>query len=320
MSKTVLHQILGRAGFSAVTKRNYERIIDRWIEFAGAEPTGWTLDKAQDFYDQLIAGGLSVPSVNVYMDSLRYVSKWYATKSGGVDFAIVQRQRGTKGHTREREGGPILDEDEAKALLETCREPTHVNQRDLAMLVTMLETGMRRMSIRGMRIDGFKKGPAVTIPIKGPGGEETFDVPLSDTAHATLVSWIAQLRKNDVSSDVVFRRLSPRVGSHGQRHVEIGDSLSLTGINEIIEGRAKIAGIRHINPHMFRHTFISWRSMAGFSPLDIAQITGHKVRTIITADARMNVGAMQTYLHRDIHAIRNATPPWLVELVKELLQ
>lgn len=308
MTKSVLHQILDRSGFSPVTMRSYERIIDRWIAFAGIDPSAWTPIKAQEFYDQLIEGGLSVPSVNVYMDSLRYVSKWYA-KRGGIDFAVVQRQRGAKGKGREREGGPILAEDEAQAMLETCREPTMANRRDLAMLVTMLETGMRRMSIRGMMIEslGISPYPVATIPIKGPGGEETYNCPLSNTAYAALFAWMRYLG----STGHVFRRIG--------RDGEIGEELSLTGINEIVEGRAKLAGIRHVNPHMFRHTFISWRSMMGFSPFDIAQITGHKVRVIETPQMRMNVGAMQTYLHSDLDAIRNSTPAWLRDLVVELV-
>ncbi len=319
MSKTVLHQILGRSGLAPVTKRSYARIIDRWVEFAGEDPSSWTPMRAQEFYDQLIEGGLAIQSANVYMDSLCYVSQWHA-KRGGVHFADVQRQRGTKGHRRQREGEPILSEDEARLLLMTCEHGSIVDLRDLAMLVALLETGMRRKSIQGMRLDGFKRGsnPTVTIPIKGPGGEETFDCPLSDTALAALDAWTAELRVRDVTEGAVFRRLVPR-GRKGESF-DIGDELSLTGINEIVEGRAKVAKLRHVNPHMFRHTFLSWRTyIAKLSPLEISQLTGHRVSAVIEGGVRMSLGAMPTYMHRPIEEIRNSTPSWLSSLVKELL-
>lgn len=322
MSKSVLHQILDRAGFSPVTKGNYEHVIDRWIEFAGADPIGWTRDKAQEFYDQMIDGGLAVQSANVYIASLRYVSRWYATKSGGIDFAIVQRQRGKKGNTRAALGEePTISADELRAMLETCRGGSTLDLRDFALMVTAIETGMRRMSLRGMLLEltrVTKESPASVVPIKGPGGEETFAVPLSDTAWIALTPWLAWLRGQKVKLGPVFRRLSARV-VRDQRMFELGDdALSSTGINELIEARAAAAGIRHINPHKFRHTFITWRTAAGLNPLQISAITGHKVSIVAVEGVSMRIGDMRTYFHADINRIRNTTPAWLVELAKEI--
>jgi len=324
MSKSVLHQILGRAGFSPVTKDKYRLVIDRWIDFAGAAPEGWTRDKAQDFYDQLITGGISVQSANIYLASLRYVSRWYATKTGATDFAVVQRQRGTKGRTRQSSQGeePILDESEARALIETCRDQSPIDLRDLALIVIGLETGMRRMSFRGMQFEGISltKGyPIATVPIKGAGGEETFPVPLSDTAFVALSAWLAWLRGQRIKTGPIFRRLTPRV-TRNERHFEPGDMLSPTGINELVEARSKAAGIRHVNPHLFRHTFVSWRSMAGFSPMEIAAITGHKVSIVAVNGVQMKIGDMRTYFHQDVDKIRNATPTWLAKLVQGLVK
>lgn len=319
MTQSVLHQILNRAGFSPVTKRGYERIINRWIEYAGTDPNGWTRDKAQEFYDQLIDGGISIPSANTYLAGLRYVSRWYATKTGSLDFAIVQRQRGKKGKGRQRDGGPILTPEETQALLLSCAAKTPVDLRDLALLVMGLETGMRRMSFLGLNIEAIHHDrgfPSVPVPVKGPGGEETFDVPLSDTAFVALSAWLGWLKTKRITHGPAFRRLVKRLTKP-----QIGEeSLTNTGINELVEKRAKLASIRHVNPHMLRHTFISWRSQAGFHPMDIAEITGHKVHTYIIDRMAMKIGAMSTYFHRDVNAIRNSTPSWLRTLVDDLLK
>ncbi len=317
----VLHQILDRSGFSPVTKDKYRLVIDRWIDFAGSDPKTWTRDKAQEFYDQLLDSGVSIQSANTYMASLRYVSRWYATKSGAVDFAVVQKQRGRKNTPSKSDNEEsILEENEAISLLATCEEQTLVDARDLAMITIMLETGMRRMSVRGLDFEGVsnRKGyPTVKVPIKGAGGEETFTVPLSDIAYAALSSWMEMLSRNEIKSGAVFRRLSPRVDA--RKPFEIGHVVSLTGINEILGSRTLAAGTRHVNPHMLRHTFITWRSRAGFSPLDIAEITGHRVATVVVGGLQMKIGGMATYFHADVEKIRSSTPAWLADLVQQLL-
>jgi integrase len=319
MSTSVLHQILNRAGFSPRTKDKYTLVIDRWITFAGTDPAGWTRDKAQEFYDHLIDTGLKIQSANVYLASLRYVSRWYATKQANpqLDFAIVQTKRGrTRGKNDDE--SKILDENEATklVLVGSVDDPHHL--RDRAMVVLGLETGMRRMSLQGVTFEGFstKHGyPSVRVPIKGEGGEETFDVPLSDTAWLALGDWMSWLRGNDIKTGPVFRR----IGLIGKTY-KAGDVMSLTNINEMIALRSELAGLRHVNPHMLRHTFIAWREQAGLSPFDIAAITGHKVRVVATSGGQVRVGAMQTYIHRDINAIRNSTPAWLKDLVERLVE
>jgi integrase len=319
VTKSALHQILDRSGLSPVTKEKYTLVIDRWIEFAGAEPVGWTLDKAQAFYDQLVAGGVKPTSANTYLASLRYVSKWYAKRTGSVDFAHVQKQRGKKGAKQgEAEDKSVpLTRDEAEKLLRAAHGDQASNVRDFAMLVLALETGMRRMSLQGCQLSGISHSrgyPTITVPIKGPGGEETFTVPLSNSAWLALDAWI---RRSGAAASSLFVRLVPR--NHGGIRVEeIGEVVSLTGINEIVAARSRMASIRHVNPHLLRHTFISWREQAGLTPFDIAEITGHKVSTVVVQGASMNVGAMGGYIHRDVNAIRNSTPAWLAQLVEEV--
>lgn len=312
MSETVLHQILNRAGFSPVTKEKYRAIIDRWIAYAGPNPASWTRDAAQDWYDSLLEGGLMVQSANQYLSSLRYVSRWYATKSGGIDFAIVQTQRGKKGQKRESSEAPVLGEDEIAALLTHTAIGEPADFRDFALIVVALETGMRRMSLRGMGLAGFKQRAGytvATVPIKGAGGEETFDVPLSDVAMSALGAWLDWLRDKPrrVKDGPVFRHVS--------KNQLDDDPLSLTAINDIVAARASAAGIRHVNPHMFRHTFITSRTTAGFNPMEIAAITGHKPSAIVVDGTRIKLGAMSTYMHGDVEKIRNSTPAWLADLV-----
>lgn len=319
MSETILHQILKRAGFSAVTKEKYRGVIDRWIAYAGADPKGWTRERAQDWYDALL-DEITIPSANQYLASLRYVSKWYATRNNdpGLDFAIVQKQRGKKGGGRS--SSPVLGEEEIATLLaKTMGMMTPVDLRDFAMFVVALETGMRRMSLRGMNLQAIKYAAAkgytiATVPIKGAGGEEIFDVPLSDTALEALKPWSAWLadKPRRVKEGPVFRHVS-------KNHLD-AEPLSLTGINDIVAGRALAAGLRHVNPHMFRHTFITSRTIAGLTPLEIGTITGHKPGAITVDGMKIKLGAMGVYMHAQADKARNSTPAWLADLVGQLVR
>jgi len=316
-----LHKILDRSGFSSVTKAKYKLVIERWIAFAGESPEGWTRDKAQDFYDHLLSSGVAPQSANTYLNSLRYVSKWYATRYKGEDFAIVQKSRTRK--KAEKQGAALLDESEARALILSCRtgnELTPIDRRDLAMIVLGLETGMRRMSFVGATLEniGTQSGfPTMLVPIKGPGGEETYNVPLSSTAMIALDVWIGWLRTVGVHSGAVFRKVSSHFGGMRTKQVYgVGEGIGLAAVNEIIEQRAEQAKIRHVNPHMLRHTFVSWRTIAGLSPLEIAAITGHKVQSVVVGGVKMQIGSMTPYIHPDVDRIRNATPAWLAELVR----
>lgn len=315
---TVLHEILKRSGFSAVTKEKYRGVIDRWISYAGADPKSWTRERAQDFYDALL-DEVSVPSANQYMASLRYVSKWYATRNGNpaLDFAIVQRQRG-KGS--KKKDSPVLGEEEIAILLnKTMGAMQPVDLRDFAMFVVALETGMRRMSLRGMMLQAITyvatKGYTIAhVPIKGAGGEEMFDVPLSDTALEAMKPWRAWLadKPRKLKEGPVFRHVS---GSRAD-----DEAPSLTGINDIVAARALAAGLRHINPHMFRHTFITSRTIAGLTPLEIGTITGHKPGAITVDGVKIQLGAMGTYMHAQADKARNSTPAFLADLVYQLVR
>jgi integrase len=311
---TVLHQILDRSDFSPRTKSKYIRIIDRWIAFAGDHPSSWTRDRVQEWYDALIKSGIKTQSANVYVASLRYVSRWYATKENNpsLDFAIVQTKRG-----RDIDDGPgarALSMEEITALLETCSSNTAYDRRDRTLIVTGLETGMRRMSLGAMTFDcissvagnAWSPGyPIARVPIKGAGGRARFDVPLSDLAFDVLTSWMEWLQQHRNYRN----RRGPLFTTLKGAQVT---TMSPTAINDMLADRSKRAGIEHVHPHLLRHTFVTTRQVMGLSVFQIAAITGHKVP---------GMGAAASYV--DLKSLadeaRNSTPQWLEALVRNHL-
>jgi len=314
VADSLLHEIVrnGR-DLAAGTKARYARDINEWIAFAGEDPAAWTRARAEEFYTMLLTR-MKPRSANRLMASLRYAANWWATRENKpeLDFTKIQRAK-----SRERSTRRSLDAAQATALLMTCRKTQGpLDLRDFAMFVVGLETGMRQMSIAGMTVETTLVDPSKSpvgypialVPMKGTEGNRV-QVPLSDTAIKALEPWLAWLYDHKAKKGPIFRSLQRRLTSGGQNiHAAGATPLTAAGIQKILAGRGDDAGIGHVHPHMFRHTFITWRIEAGMLPHEIAAITGHTIP---------GLGAMAGYI--DLRTVgqkaRMATPAWLKALV-----
>jgi site-specific recombinase XerD len=317
---SLLHDIVLKSpNLAPGSREKYARDLDAWIAFASADPQRWTRQCAQDFYTHLIGErGLRPQSANRLMASVRFASRWWALRENrpDLDFALIQPAKPAN-HLDKR----ALTDVEAQRILATC-DHSPLGRRDCALLVLGLETGMRRMSMASARIEGTVLGPSVvrgvTIPyptisvlVKGHGEERT-PIPLSDTATMALGPWRKWLLAHDRSGKgPLFRGMVKGIADDGRNSYSIGTTtISDSGIQKIIHRHAIAAGLQHANPHMFRHTFITWRTAAGLRFHEIAAITGHTLPKL---------GALADYV--DPIAIgekaRLATPSWLTAWVAQ---
>lgn len=314
-----LHDVIKKSrNLAASSRARYLRDIDLWIEFAGEDTTNWTRERAQAFYDHLIDGRKLRPqSANRLMASVQYASKWRAHYANNptLDFAYVQKSKGRKAGQKTALTQPLVTK-LLKSLSPSA--PTPATLRDYAMAVVMLETGMRKMSICSMTIertvitcDRMKATntnyPLAWVRMKGQGLDD-FPVPLSDVAIAALTPWLAWLAKGGTTTGPVFRGLGTKIIASRLAIVVERAAFYPDHVNRILNKRAAGAGIGHIYPHQFRHTFVTWRIAAGLLPHEIAAITGHTLP---------GLGAMGGYIDMKAIAekVRNSTPAWLRELV-----
>jgi integrase len=306
---TPLHEVISQAPDLAASSRDkYLRDVDDWIAYAGSDPVNWTRANAQDFYNGLLER-ISPQSANRLMSSVSYASRWWAHRLNNptLDFAIV-RKASVKASGDKRHA---LSQDQVIRLLETTRAGEPIDLRDRALMIVGLETGMRRMSLEGMRYENFRAEPypRVLVPIKGYG-ETLYSVPLTDTALASLNDWNGWLATHATTkSGAVFRRVWSGLTAKGvsQQRTRDIEPISSEMIHRTVGGRAKLAGIPHVHPHLFRHTFVTSRVEAGHDDAHIAAITGHSL------SARS--GALGNY--KDMLAIgavsRNYSPRWLAD-------
>lgn len=302
---TILHELISTSpALRARTKQIYLDGLDRYLAFAGDDPRGWTLAVTRSFYQHLLDAKMKPQSANNIMKAVTFAGKWYAVEVGqpNADFSRIQMAPG-----KQREEREAFTEPQARALLDTCAPRTPKDLRDFAMLVVALETGMRRMSLAGMSWDLVRKTPpAATVPLKG--ADEPYAVPLSDTAVAALDVWRGWLdAQRTPKKGPVFRALS-----HSLSGTSAGGGLSVTSVYNIIRARAALIGIE-AHPHIFRHTFITWRRMAAVPDYLISTITGHHFRSETT---------LGTYTDRKLLAekARATTPAWLAAYVGEFVK
>lgn len=303
-----LHTIVAEApDLAPSTRDKYLRDLNAFVEFAGADPADWTPSVAQAFYGHLLKQ-MKPQSANRLMASVAYASKWWAhyQKRAELDFAHIRKGKSQGRAVREQ-----LTMEDTLALLGTC-DGSPVGRRDFAIMVLGLETGMRRMSLAAVKVENFadKPYPSVRVPMKGRG-IDLVPVPLSDTARLAIEPWASWLA---IRKGYLFRALTRRLGRNGFEYLvdrKGNEGLSESTIYKMIQRRGASVGL-NVHPHLFRHTFVTWRTNAGFGPHEVAAVTGHS----------LNIGALGHYI--DLQAIgekmRTSTPAWLAEFVRRRVQ
>jgi integrase len=247
----------------ARTKELYRACVAEFVTFAGEDPSVYTTALVERWLFELLKGR-KPQTVNVYRKAIRYASKRYAKHvKGALDFAASTE----KVKVLPPEARVPLTYEEAELLLATCRGTELVDVRDRALIILALRSGLRRGGLRALEMSGVQP-PKITTVNKG-------GAPLSFTADeetlAALGTWIDRLRQLGITRGPVFLHM---------REDKIHGVMSAFQIWQVFDRRAKRAGIRHVFPHLARHSTVTWLREAGTSPMEVSQLTGQTERTI----------------------------------------
>jgi integrase/recombinase XerD len=154
----------------------------------------------------------------------------------------------------------VIDPDEADGLLSALR--TH---RDRAMVLAMLLGGLRRCEVLGLRLQDLHPGEKRLFIADGKGGHQRM-VPVSARFFTSLVDYL-EVERPSAATDRVF------VALKGPRR---GQPLSAAGLDEIITGARRRAGIAHLTCHQLRHTCFTRLREAGMALEAIQAQAGHR--------------------------------------------
>jgi integrase/recombinase XerD len=122
-----------------------------------------------------------------------------------------------------------------------------LTHRDRAMVAALVLGGLRRCEVLGLRLVDLRFGERRVFIAEGKGGHQRL-VPVSARFFAAVSAYLDDERPADPGTDRVFVVLK------GPRR---GMPLSSDGLDEILEGARRRAGLSHGTCHELRHTCLT---------------------------------------------------------------
>jgi integrase/recombinase XerD len=174
-----------------------------------------------------------------------------------------QRSRPSQGvplTRRTRRLPKILTPGEVDALTAALR--TH---RDRAMVAAMVLGGLRRCEVLGLRMEDLRVGEHRVFIANGKGGHQRL-VPVSARFFVAVQAYLEAERPPGLSTDAVF------VALKGPAR---GRPLAVRGLDEILAGAKRRAGLSHATCHELRHTCLTRLREAGMALEAVQAQAGH---------------------------------------------
>lgn len=281
-------------GRSLKTVENYERYINRFLEFSKAsDPKDVTDDIVREFRlwlnrqpSGIKIGGrvetLKKKTQNYYLIALRSFLKYLRKR--GVESLSPERIDLAKVAERDLD---LISESDLERLLMAPSGDDIKSFRDKAMLELFFSTGLRLSELCSLPRDlDLNRGE---FSVRGKG-EKVRVVFLSDSAKNAIRAYLAKRKDMD---DALFVRVETKA-TEGR-----GNSMRLTprSIERIVKFYATKAGIsKKVTPHVIRHSFATDLLRNGADIRSVQMMLGHA-----------NISTTQIYTHvtdaqlRDVH-------------------
>ncbi len=154
----------------------------------------------------------------------------------------------------------VLSPGEVDALTGALR--TH---RDRAMVAAMVLGGLRRCEVLGLRMEDLRVGERRVFIAEGKGGHQRL-VPITPRFFAAVAAYLEIERPGWLRTDRVFVVLK------GPRR---GQPLSAAGVDEILDGARRRAGVKRATCHQLRHTCLTRLREAGMALEAVQAQAGH---------------------------------------------
>jgi site-specific recombinase XerD len=162
----------------------------------------------------------------------------------------------------------VLADDDVARLLATCKGTDFISRRDLAILTLMLDTGLRRGELAGLRVGDLNLNQMVAF----------IEATTSKSRRGRAIAYGASTAK--AITRYLRHPKAPRELDEPLWRARTGLPLTGNEIYHTIRRRAKQAGLR-VHPHQLRHTWASSMLATGHSEGDVMTLGGWSDRSML---------------------------------------
>jgi integrase len=161
---------------------------------------------------------------------------------------------------------PVIPDADLSQLLRTMTGTSFVDRRDTAIIRLLLDCGMRRGELVGLDLaDVELRHQEITLR-RTKGGKARI-VPFSGKTALALRKYLrARDRHAATGAPALF--LSVRSNPMGEWR------MTGNGVGEMVTRRAGVAGLGHVHPHQFRHTWADDMLSNGANEGDVERLAG----------------------------------------------
>ncbi len=247
--------------FTRSTLAWYQRCMDRWQEFLMAQQVAATLDVTpailRRFLVHLQERGHTPGGVITLFTGVKAYLNWYAAEHNAQSWNPLAK---VKSPRRPKELLHPVSLDHVRSLLDHCPPGTFTGDRDRAILLFLLDTGVRHQELTNLTVGqlDLMNGEAKVVWGKGRKDRTVF---VGERTGQALVNYLAQRQALDPASPLWVQ--------------ENGDPLAKTGIRQAIRRRAEQANVPEPGMHAFRRAFAVNALRNGMDVISLQRILGH---------------------------------------------
>jgi site-specific recombinase XerD len=156
----------------------------------------------------------------------------------------------------------VLAQEEVSRILSCVDHDTATGCRDLAIIVTFLDTGLRLSELTGLPMSDAHLDQGY-LKVMGKGSKERI-VPIGNTARKALQRYVFHFRPEPLylDQDHLFLTLD-------------GKPMTANGVKLIFQRLARKSGVKRLHVHLCRHTFATNYLTNGGDVFSLQQILGH---------------------------------------------